>query len=162
MKVYQSAYLVVRSKTIGTERQSVENGIAITFKNELVADFYYSPILKGGSMVSMPHLRLRYKYNDSDYLEDSHPGIYEDISYTFIDGETYQYFDGSTFIYYKSSNNYPRGVIVFYRGYTDYADKWQDGNDRKFYYIIERQFQGGLSQDNANHFDKVFELAYPR
>lgn len=162
VKVYQSAYLVVRSKTIGTERQSLTNGITITFKNELVADFYYSPILKGGSMVSMPHLRLRYKYNDSDYLEDSHPGIYEDISYTFIDGEIYQYFDGSTFIYYKSSNNYPRGVIVFYRGYTDYADKWQDGNDRKFYYIIERQFQGGLSQDNANHFDKVFELAYPR
>lgn len=162
VKVYQSAYLVVRSKTIGTEKQSVENGIAITFKNELVADFYYSPILKGGSMVSMPHLRLRYKYNDSDYLEDSHPGIYEDISYTFIDGETYQYFDGSTFIYYKSRNNYPRGITVFYRGYTDYADKWQDGNDGKFYYIIERQFQGGLSQDNANHFDKVFELAYPR
>lgn len=162
VNVYQSAYLVVRSKTIGTERQSLANGITITFKNELVADFYYSPILKGGSMVSMPHLRLRYKYNDSDYLEDSHPGIYEDISYTFIDGETYQYFDGSTFIYYKSSNNYPRGVTVFYRGYTDYADKWQDGNDGKFYYIIERQFQGGLSQDNANHFDKVFELAYPR
>ncbi len=162
VKVYQSAYLVVRSKTIGTEKQSLTNGITITFKNELVADFYYSPMLKGGSMVSMPHLRLKYKYNDSDYLEDSHPGIYEDISYTFIDGETYQYFDGSTFIYYKSSNNYPRGVIVFYRGYTDYADKWQDGNDGKFYYIIERQFQGGLSQDNANHFDKVFELAYPR
>lgn len=162
VKVYQSAYLVVRSKTIGTERQSIENGIAITFNNELVANFYYSPILKGGSMVSMNHLDLKYRYNDSEELNQEYPGIYEDISYTFIDGETYQYFDGSTFIYYKSSNNYPRGVIVFYRGYTNYADKWQDGKDGKFYYIIERQFQGGLSQDNANHFDKVFELAYPR
>ena len=162
VKVYQSAYLVVRSKTIGTERQSIENGVAITFNNELVANFYYSPILKGGSMVSMNHLDLKYRYNDSEELNQEYPGIYEDISYTFIDGETYQYFDGSTFIYYKSSNNYPRGVIVFYRGYTNYADKWQDGKDGKFYYIIERQFQGGLSQDNANHFDKVFELAYPR
>lgn len=162
VKVYQSAYLVVRSKTIGTERQSIENGIAITFNNELVANFYYSPILKGGSMVSMNHLDLKYRYNDSEELNQEYPGIYENISYTFIDGQIYEYFDGSTFIYHKSSNNYPRGVIVFYRGYTNYADKWQDGKDGKFYYIIERQFQGGLSQDNANHFDKVFELAYPR
>lgn len=162
VNVYQSAYLVVRSKTNGTEKQNLENGVTITFNNELVANFYYSPILMSGSMVEMPYLNLRYKYNDSGYLEDSYPGIYEDISYTFIDGEMYTYFDGSTFVYHKSSNNYPHGVTVFYRGYADYADKWQPGNDGKLYYIIERQFQGGLSQDNGSHFEKVFELAYPR
>ena len=162
VKVYQSAYLVVRSKTNGTEKQNLENGVTITFNNELVANFYYSPILMSGSMVEMPYLNLRYKYNDSGYLEDSHPGIYEDISYTFLDGEMYTYFDGSIFVYHKSSNNYPHGVTVFYRGYADYADKWQPGNDGKLYYIIERQFQGGLSQDNKNNFEEVFELAYPK
>lgn len=161
VKVYQSAYLVVRSKSNGVDRYTISNGVRVTYNNELVANFYYSPILKNGSMVSVGHLRLKYWYNGSSepYTEE-YPGIYEDITYEFTDSNQYEYYNGDTFIYNKSTNNYPRGLTVFYYAYCDYDNKWQEGDDHKFYYIIERQFQGGLSQDNANHFKEVFERAY--
>lgn len=160
VKVYQSVYLVVRSKSNGVDRYTISNGVRVTYNNELVANFYYSPILKNGSMVSVGHLHLKYWYNGSGPHTEEYPGIYEDITYEFTDSNQYEYYNGDTFIYNKSTNNYPRGLTVFYYAYCDYDNKWQDGDDHKFYYIIERQFQGGLSQDNANHFKEVFERAY--
>ena len=162
VKVYQSVYLVVRSKSNGVDRYTISNGVRVTYHNELVANFYYSPLLKNGSMVSVGHLRLKYWYNgSSEPHTEEYPGIEEDIIYEFTDGHSYEYYNGDTFIYNKSTNNYPRGLTVFYYAYCDYDNKWQPGNDGKLYYIIERQFQGGLSQDNANHFKEAFERAYP-
>lgn len=161
VKVYQSVYLVARSKSNGTDRYTISNGVRVTYNNELVVNFYYSPLLKNGSMVSVGHLRLKYWYNgSSEPHTEEYPGIYEDIIYEFTDGNSYEYYNGDTFIYNKSTNNYPRGLTVFYYAYCDYDNKWQEGDDHKFYYIIERQFQGGLSQDNANHFKEAFERAY--
>ena len=161
VKVYQSVYLVARSKSNGVDRYTISNGVRVTYNNELVVNFYYSPLLKNGSMVSVGHLRLKYWYNgSSEPHTEEYPGIYEDITYEFTDSNQYEYYNGDTFIYNKSTNNYPRGLTVFYYVYCDYDNKWQDGDDHKFYYIIERRFQGGLSQDNANHFKEVFERAY--